>query len=549
MRRLTLFAAVVAMIGLVALVGCNTCESKPATCGQPQPGPVCGHPAPPPLCAQPAPTCPLCGKPAGSGHICGQPAKAPTCAPCVSANMKCVQQYLPANEKKCAVILLERAAPEWVRVGEEFQYKIRVTNMASVPLMDVVVWDTQATNYRMTKSDPSAAGVKNGWQTWKLGTLAPGEYKLIQVWGVGTGVCVFKSCTEVTYRSCQLCQSVNVVQPSLSVVKTAPSERLLCDTIPIKIVVKNVGSGQACNVMVRDQLPKGLLTMDGKDTLTFTAGSLNPNESREFTAQLKASATGTYVNQAMATADGGLRADSCATTTVVVKPELSVTKTGPGTRFINMPITYTITVVNGPETNADNTVLVDTLPPGVTFVSASDEGKMADNKVTWNLGTMKPRDTKKVTVTVKACQACVLEDTAEVTASCGGAKACAKTTVMGVPATWMCASADPDPVQVGMKSTFTVSLANQGTAAMTNVKLEVVLPPEVEYVDATGMSKASVSGQSVTFEPMTMEGKAKGEYRIQVKCNKAGDVRFKEILTADQLTSPVEHTDSMHIYE
>ena len=479
-----------------------------------------------------------------------KPVVAPLFEPCGTAGMKTVHRYLPDDNKKCAVVLLEKTAPELVWVGTNFEYQIKVTNVAKSPLEDVTVWDAIPDKFKMSKSTPEVSGNKGGWAMWKLGQLKSGESRTIKVEGMGTDVRTIKPCAEVTYRTSPLCININVVQPSLVLTKTAPTERLICDPITIKLLVKNVGNGQACNVMVRDPLPKGLTTMDGKDSLMFSAGTLRAGESREFTSQLKASAPGTYVNQAVATADGGLRSDAPPTTTVVHKPELSVTKTGPEMRYTNLPITYTITVSNGPDVTADNTVLTDTLPAGVMFISASEGGKMSDGKITWDLGTLAPRDTRKVTVTVKGTQAGELVNMVDVRASCGAAQTQMKTVVSGVSAILLETADDPDPIQIGDQTTYTISITNQGTGPDDNIVLTVSLPDQEQYVSSDGPTKGNVSGQEIKFDPIqSLAPKAKVTYKVVIKGTSPGDVHFKAVLNSNTLQGPVEHQESTHIYD
>jgi len=448
------------------------------------------------------------------------------------------------------MVLVEKAAPAQVRVGETFEYHIRVTNTAKSNLYDVTVWDQSLENFKITMSDPDVMSIKGPWTTWNLGTLAPGAAKLIKIEGMATSVCMLRPCSEVTYRMEQVCLPIEVVQPSLTLTKTAPSEILQCDPVPVKFVVKNVGTGQACNVVITDPLPDGLEGMDGKKSLMFAAGTLNAGESREFTAQLKATKTGTFTNMAVARADGGLRADAPPTTTVVVKPELSVSKVGPDMRYIGRPITYHITVVNGPQATASNTVLTDSIPADATFVSASDGGKLQGDKVTWNLGTLKPRGTKKVSVTMKAAKACVVRNIASVTASCGSATGEASTVIKGIPAILLEVIDLADPIEVNGKETYEITVTNQGSAMGTNIQVMCHIPSQMVYVDSMGPAKAAVDGQKVTFAPLkSLDPGAKAVYRVTVKAVRTGDVRFKVMLKSDQMETPAEETEATRLYK
>ena len=485
-----------------------------------------------------------------------EPVKVEDCEPCGTVGMSRMTRYLPGPGADCATVKVEKAAPEVVRVGQEFEYHLKVTNEADSELVDVKVWDTQMANFKLNKAEPAVSKMEKGWLVWDLGTLKPGQAKLIKVHGVATDICVLTPCAEVTYRMPRVCMNIRVVQPSLTLTKTAPSERLQCDPIPITLTVKNTGSGDACNVEVHDPLPDGLKTMDGKKELTFMAGRLKPGESRQFQAQLVASKVGRYQNKAFATADGGLRADATPTMTNVVKPELSVTKTGPEMRYVGRPVTYDITVLNGAGvaegsgTDAVNTVLSDAIPSGARFVSATHGGEVRDGKVVWNLGTIKPRASKKVSVTFVSDNPGVLKNSASVTASCGTASTTAQTRIEGIPAILLEVVDLEDPIELGSNVTYKITVTNQGSAVGTNIKVACVIPVEQTYVSSDGRTKAAVDGQNVTFAPLaSLAPKAEAEYTVTVKARRAGDVRFKVTLNSDQMTTPAMETEATRLYE
>src|SRR5437764_1496522 len=70
------------------------------------------------------------------------------------------------------------------------------------------------------------------------------------------------------------------------------------------------------------------------------------------------------------------------TTTVDERADLSVTKTGPAYVIAAQNLTYTVTVINNGPSDASAVVVRDTLPAGVTFVSARDDTTAAYAPVT-----------------------------------------------------------------------------------------------------------------------------------------------------------------------
>jgi uncharacterized repeat protein (TIGR01451 family) len=70
------------------------------------------------------------------------------------------------------------------------------------------------------------------------------------------------------------------------------------------------------------------------------------------------------------------------------EPEPSLSMTGPATAKANKTILYTISYGNTGNAAAKDVRIVDTLPAGVKFGSASNGGKFEDGKVTWTIGTV-----------------------------------------------------------------------------------------------------------------------------------------------------------------
>lgn len=138
--------------------------------------------------------------------------------------------------------------------------------------------------------------------------------------------------------------------------------------VTFKIIVTNTGGTTISNVTVRDVFPQfvnftsGPGTFDaGSRTLTFSVGSLNAGESREFTLQGKIagsglpSGTACVVNQATVTGDS-MQASDVAQLCIETKP--AVTKGG-------LPIMPTPKVTVTPPTGPELIPLISLLPAGI----------------------------------------------------------------------------------------------------------------------------------------------------------------------------------------
>ncbi|MEA3227398.1 MAG: hypothetical protein U9Q07_15715, partial [Planctomycetota bacterium] len=91
---------------------------------------------------------------------------------------------------------------------------------------------------------------------------------------------------------------------------------------------------------------------------------------------------------------------------------------------------------------------------------------------------------------------------------------------------------------------------NQGSAPATNIRITCILEDYVRYVSSAGATSGSIDGQTVRFLPLgTLAPKAEVAWRVVVEAVRAGDMRFKATMKMDELSRPVEETESTHLYD
>jgi len=442
------------------------------------------------------------------------------------------------------LVRMTKTMPPEVTMGKEFMAEMQLAAQACVAY--VVVRDTVPPNASYVRSEP-AATVDGKQLTWQIGNLEAGDTRSIKLWLKAEQEGTIVNCASVRAEP-RTCASTRVVQPAIQLVKKAPAEVLICDTIPMTLTVKNSGSSTLTAVKVNDTLPSGL-TSEGKGSLAFDAGSLAPGESKEFKFNAAAAKTGEFVNKATATSAQGVSAEA-SSTTVVREPALTVACAAPEQRYMGRPFDVTFTVASKGDTACAATVLEVPVPAGLTARSASDGGQIAGNKISWNFGSMAVNASKQVSASFVAPNAgnFSFNPTAKCTCAKPVSSTC-QTRVVGVPAILLEKADDPDPLSAGSgeTTTYTVKITNQGSADDNNVKMVVTIAPELVPVSATG--NGTISGQTVTFPVVPkLAPKEAVSYKIVAKGVKAGDGRTRFELNSDMLTTPVIAEESTHVY-
>jgi len=303
-------------------------------------------------------------------------------------------------------------------------------------------------------------------------------------------------------------------------------------------------------VQIVDRLPAGWQSADGKTDWVFDVGALAPGQTRQVTGSLKAVKTGEYVNKAVARAQGGVTAEATATT-FVRQPVLAIAKTGPAKQYFGRPITYEITVTNKGDAPAAQAVVEDTIPSGAQGVQMEPAGTVSGAKVLWQLGTLAVNAAKKVRITYTPAEAESVTQASMATGICAEpVSATAKTMLFGVAAVLLEVVDTDDPVLVGGRTTYRITVVNQGSCPSTKVQITAIVEDTEEILAGNGPTPVTVEGRTARFAPLaTLAPKAQATWQVTIKALKAGDVRFRATMTTAELERNVEETEATRLYE
>jgi hypothetical protein len=93
--------------------------------------------------------------------------------------------------------------------------------------------------------------------------------------------------------------------------------------------------------------------------------------------------------------------------------------------------------------------------------------------------------------------------------------------------------------------TYEINVTNQGTSEATNVKLVFTLPPQESFVSGGGATPIA----NLETEPLpVLAPKSVATWRVVVRAEDGGDVRFKIQLSSDQFQRPIHEEESTFLY-
>ena len=312
----------------------------------------------------------------------------------------------------------------------------------------------------------------------------------------------------------------------LSVAKTAPATVVAGAALTYTLLVANAGPSDAADVSVTDTLPAGVTFVSangpgwscsnsGNASVTCTRATLAAGASSTITVVVAApDQAGSITNTAAVASttsdpDPSDNADT-ATTTVTASADVSITKAGPTTVTASGRVTYTLDVANDGPSDAVDLEVVDTLPGGVTFVSASGAGwtcaNVGDVSVTCTLPLLAAGGTAAtITIEVDApAQAASLTNLSTVTSATpdpvSGNNSSSTTTTVDASADLRIAKSGPPTVTAAGTVTYQLVVVNDGPSDAVDVSVTDTLPAGVTFVSAggTGWSCVNAGDVSVT---------------------------------------------------
>lgn len=280
---------------------------------------------------------------------------------------------------------------------------------------------------------------------------------------------------------------------------------------------------QAGNVVLTDRIPEGAeyvksdpeATRDG-NLLTWRFPSMAKGEMKTVRTMYKATKEGQLSSCATVSAEP----QTCVAT-LVGKPIIALTKTGPERALLGLDIVYTNTVSNTGNMPARDVVVTDKVPEGLAHASLQKE-------LTFKIGNLAPNESKTIPVTLKTMQrGTVCNDSI---ASAGNAPnaAAQACTVIYQPGLAVFKTGDAEQF-LNKKAGYTIVVTNTGDSTLKDVIVTDTAPGQTTFITADG---ASIDRQTATWTVSQLQpGEAK-TFKAVLTSKTAGTYRNEVAATA-----------------
>jgi len=232
------------------------------------------------------------------------------------------------------------------------------------------------------------------------------------------------------------------------------------------------------------------------------------------------------------------------------EPLLALQCNAPERQFTGRPVKVCFTVRNtgdGPEPRA--TVILP-IPPGTTFVSATDGGVASSDRVIWEIADVTTNASREVCAAFTTERPGRLEFKPTVSGTMAGPARCeCQTQILGVYAVLVEVVDLEDPVEVGKVISYIVTITNQGNQTGTGIRVVCTVPDSQEFISGSGSTPVQSQGRTVTMSPLpSLDGKAVATWRVLTRAVRPDDSRFKVDFTTDQFERPIRREESTRIY-
>ncbi|HEY7440658.1 MAG TPA: DUF11 domain-containing protein [Acidimicrobiia bacterium] len=397
-------------------------------------------------------------------------------------------------------------------VGDQVTFSITLDNNGPSNATTVSVTDALPAGLTFVSSTPSQGTYNSGSGLWTVGTVADGASATLTLVATVNSPAAQTNTASITSADQSdpdlgnntASATVTPQQADLAVSKLSsdPTPNV-GQTIDFTITLGNLGPNAATDVALTDNLPAGLTFVSATATQgayspatgIWLIGSVPTSTQPTLTLVAKVASPNAQTNTATISHSDQLDPDtSNNSATVTVTPQqadLAVTKVvSQVAPTVGQSITFDVTVTNNGPDDATKVVVSDPLPPGLVFQSAfPDQGTYDPATGVWTVGTLPDGTSSTLTITAQVTVA-VATNTASVAHSDqfdpDTTNNTASVTVDPQSADLAISkTADNSRPATGSAVVFTVTVANHGPDAATNVTVLDNLPAGLDFISAT----------------------------------------------------------------
>lgn len=297
------------------------------------------------------------------------------------------------------------------------------------------------------------------------------------------------------------------LRPELKIKKIAPDNAILGEPMIYSIVVKNQGKANAQQVVVEDQVPKGVNLIGtipraemSSGTLIWRLGTLKPDDEKLIRVKIVPKSEGEIGSVATVNF-----VSEITSKTVVTAPKLHLDLSAPSQVRLGEKLVVEFKIENSGTSDAKDVWLRDIIPEGLSHPGGND--------MEYEIGDLAAGKSRTITLALTAVRPGKNINKAVVTAE-GGITTEAKLPVEVVGSLLSISRTGPKRRFVGRPAVYTNTVKNDTNVNVAGITVTETVPAGMEFSEATNGGVFSPTERTVTWRLNKLNAKATKDLRV-----------------------------------
>ncbi|MDA7977158.1 MAG: hypothetical protein MPJ50_00135 [Pirellulales bacterium] len=308
--------------------------------------------------------------------------------------------------------------------------------------------------------------------------------------------------------------------PQVIIQKLAPAEIQVGKAAIFEIVVRNDGDNVAHDVEVHDQIPRGTQLLrtspvaqeTGRGSLVWQLGNIPPREERVVKVELMPVAEGEIGSVATVHV-----AAAASVRTIATRPDLRLEVSAPSTVMIGEDVTLKIKVRNPGTGMAEGIIITERVPQELRHE--------AGDLLEYEVGQLEPGGTRELELTLTAAKAGKFINSLQASGE-AGLQAVDESRIEVIAPALQVDMQGPTKRYLERPATYTISIANPGTAAAKDVELVAYVPQGMEFIEADSYGEYDQTSRVVRWSLEELPAAQEGAVNLKLLPTEAGEHRL-----------------------
>lgn len=474
-----------------------------------------------------------------------------------------------------ANVRVQKSGPASVIAGGQLTYTIGYANAGPAAAQNVIITDTLPSGLSYLSASPAPSSVNGSIITWRLGALANGAGGSIALTaqaspGLANGAplanqaLISTSSPGDTPGDNTSTTTTTTQRADLALAKSSPTSFPVISGRQVMYYLDftNLGPAPATNVVLTDTVPAQLIGVAWRCSSGCSASGAGSSVSIglgtlaagaggrvEVTATAQTSlAREDFTNTAMigsSTPEISTANNRSSTPGAVWTSDVQLVKLAAPQVFAGAAFTTTLRYRNSGPAPAGGVVLTDTLPAGVSMISASPApDTIAGPMLTWALGTLADQAAGSIELLLRADPALadglLITNTAQIGTSTPDRTPAnnhsTAATLVQTSADLALTKAGPVSTRAGSVLEYTLSYRNAGPSVARAVVLTDTLPAQLTLLDASPAPGAGGNG-TLVWQLGDLAPGAVGSVRVRAQSSAAQSLAEQIVTNRAQITS------------